>query len=118
MSNVAVKKTPSKKVAANKTVAPDRVSPEQIEVWKAEYKDIFKISVEGRVGYLKKPGRKAIGYASSFGTKDPMKFNEVILNDSWLGGDEELRTDDELFMAVASKLGELVVFKTAELEKL
>ena len=94
------------------------VSPEQIEAWKQEHGEIFKVNVEGHIGYLKKPGRKAIGYASTIGTKDPIKFNEIILKACWIAGDEDLLNDDELFMAVGAKLADLIVIKTAELEKL
>ena len=102
----------------NLTKAPFAPTADQIESWKAEHGEIFKIAVDGYVGILKKPGRKAIGYASSVGTKDPMKFNEIILKACWIAGDEELMSNDELFMAVGAKLSELIVIKTAELEKL
>jgi hypothetical protein len=94
------------------------VTPEQIEEWKKQHKDIFKITVDGRTCYLKKPSRKALGYASVAGKENPLKFNEVILNNCWLGGDEEIKTDDSLFMSVSAKLTALIEIKDAELEKL
>jgi len=51
-------------------------------------------------------------------TKDPLRFNEVILENCWLGGDEEIKTNDELFLAVSSKLPDLIQIKEATLEKL
>ena len=47
-----------------------------------------------------------------------MKFNEVILNECWLDGDEEIRTNDTLFLSVSGKIAELIEVKEAELEKL
>jgi hypothetical protein len=94
------------------------VTPEQIEEWKKQHKDIFKITVDGRTCYLRKPSRKALGYAAVAGKENPLKFNEVILKDCWLAGDEEIKTDDTLFMSISAKLTELIEIKDAELEKL
>ena len=52
------------------------------------------------------------------GKTDPMKYNEILLNNCWLAGDEEIKTDDALFLGVSTKLGELVEVKEAELKKL
>ena len=91
---------------------------EQIDGWKEKHKDVFRIEVEGKACYLKKPGRKALGYASMAGKENPLKFNEVMLNDCWLAGDEEIKTDDGLFLSISPKLSELIEVKSAELEKL
>ena len=95
-----------------------KYSKEQIQEWKNQYKDIFVISVEDKKVYLRTPDRKTLSYASTLATKDPLKFNEVILNNCWLGGDEEIKTNDELFLAVSSKLPDLIQIKEATLEKL
>ncbi len=94
------------------------ITKEQIQEWKKQYKDIFVISVEDKKVYLRTPDRKTLSYASTLATKDPLKFNEVILNNCWLGGDEEIKTNDELFLAVSSKLPDLIQIKEATLEKL
>ena len=91
---------------------------EQIAKWKAEHGEIFRITVEGKACYLKKPSRKALGYASVAGKDNPLKFNEVMLNDCWLAGDEEIKTDDGLFLSISPKLSELIEVKQSELEKL
>ncbi|WP_454982316.1 hypothetical protein [Capnocytophaga granulosa] len=94
------------------------ITKEQIQSWKKQYKDIFVISVEDKKVYLRTPDRKTLSYASTLATKDPLKFNEVILDNCWLGGDEEIKTNDELFLAVSSKLPDLIQIKEATLEKL
>ena len=94
------------------------VTKEQIQEWKQQYKDIFVISVEDKKVYLRTPDRKTLSYASTLATKDPLRFNEVILENCWLGGDEEIKTNDELFLAVSSKLPDLIQIKEATLEKL
>ena len=94
------------------------ITKEQIQEWKKQYKDICVISVEDKKVYLRTPDRKTLSYASTLATKDPLKFNEVILDNCWLGGDEEIKTNDELFLAVSSKLPDLIQIKEATLEKL
>jgi hypothetical protein len=94
------------------------VTKEQIQEWKQQYKDIFVLNVEGKKAYLRTPDRHTLSYASTLATKDPLKFNEVVLTNCWLGGDEEIKTDDALFLAASSKLPELIQIKEATLEKL
>ena len=94
------------------------VTKEQIKQWKAKYKEVFVLRVDDKVAYLRTPDRATLRYASTLATKDPMKFNEAILTNCWLGGDEEIKTDDALFLSASSKLGELIQIKEATLEKL
>lgn len=94
------------------------VTKEQIQEWKKKHGKVFKISCDGKSCYLKPPSRKTLGYASVAGKDDPLKFNEVILHDCWLGGDEEIRTDDVLFLSVSSQLANIIQTKEAELEEL
>jgi hypothetical protein len=59
-----------------------------------------------------------LSFASAAGTQDPMKFNEQILKNCWLHGDEDIITNDSLFLAVSTQLDKVLEFKKAELEKL
>lgn len=93
------------------------VSPEQVEAWKKEHKHVQRLMVDGHICYLRKPDRKLISYASSVGTKDPLKFNELLLKGCWLGGSMEIQTDDELFLSVCPEIGKLLETKKAELVK-
>lgn len=95
-----------------------QISQDQINLWKSKYKDIYKITVEDKVAYLKKPDRKILAAATAASTNNPMKFNEVILLNCWLGGDEEIKTEDSYFLGVSAKISELIEVKQAELEKL
>lgn len=94
------------------------ITEEQIEAWKKKHRDVFCVQVDGKTAYLKKPDRRALSAAAVIGKTDPMKYNEVLLNNCWLGGDEEIKTDDELFLGVSAKLGDLIEIKEAELKKL
>jgi len=94
------------------------ITQEQIDAWKKQHGDIYAIKVDGKTAYLKKPDRKTLSFASVAGQKDPMKFNEIILENCFIGGDEEIKKDDSLFLAASAKIVELIEVKEAELVKL
>lgn len=91
---------------------------QKIEEWKEKYGDVYRVEVDGRTAYLKKPGRKALGAAAVIGKQDPMKYNEVLLNNCWIEGDEAIRQDDALFLGVSAQLAEIIEIKEATLKKL
>lgn len=93
------------------------VTEEQIAQWKKKHGDIFRITVGGKEAYLHKPDRKTLGYASQY-KDNPIRMAEAILNNCWIDGDPEIKTDDSLFLGVSQKLGSLVEIKEAELSKL
>ena len=94
------------------------ITQEQIDAWKKQHGDIYAIKVDGKTAHLKKPDRKTLSFASVAGQKDPMKFNEIILENCFIGGDEEIKKDDSLFLAASAKIVELIEVKEAELVKL
>lgn len=95
-----------------------QATEEQIAEWKKQYGDIWAATCDGHVAYLKRPSRKALSYASVAGKENPLKFNELLLNDCWIGGSDEIKTNDSLFLGVSARLAELVEIKEAELGKL
>ncbi len=99
-------------------IAATKVTPEMIEGWKKQHGAVYKIEVEDKVAYLKRPDRKSLAYASSVVSSNPIKFNEIILNGCWLVGDEEIKTDDTLFLSASSKLTDLIEIKESRLVKL
>lgn len=99
-------------------IAAKDITPEQIEAWKVQHGGVFQITVEDKTGYLRKVDRKTLSFASTLATKDPLKFNEVILGNCWLGGDEELKNDDDYFLAVSGVLSEIISSKEADIKKL
>lgn len=96
----------------------EKTIEQKISEWKAKHGDVFQVEVEGRVAYLKRPDRKVLGAAAVTGKSDPMKYNEVILNNCWLEGDEEIRTNDAMFLGVSAQLAEIIEIKEATLKKL
>lgn len=93
-----------------------KVTKEQIKEWKEKHGELFQITVEDKSCILRKPNRKDLSYASV--VKDPIKMSEVLLNNLWVAGDEDIKTDDALFMAVVNKMDEVLKVKEAEVKKL
>ena len=90
---------------------------EQITEWKKKHGVVFKSVVGNSVCYLKKPDRKTMSYVATLGN-NPIRANEVLLENCWLGGDESIKADDEKFYGVSAKLNEIVAIKEAEITKL
>ena len=94
------------------------ITQEQIDKWKKAHGEVYQIAVDGNVGYIKKPDRKTLSYAMTNAQTNPLSFAEIILENGWLGGDEAIKTDDGLFLAVAGQIDQVVAIKEAELKKL
>lgn len=93
------------------------ITEEIINGWKAKYGDIYKVEIDGKVCFLHKPDRKVLGYVASI-ANNPIKQSEALLNNCWVDGDDEIKTNDELFFGVSAKLNELILIKQAEIVKL
>lgn len=93
-----------------------KFTKEQIQEWKKKHGDLFEITVDSKSCILHRPTRRDLSYASVI--KDPIKMSETMLGQLWVAGDEELKTNDEFFMAVVSKMDEVLKVKEAEIKKL
>lgn len=108
-----------KQIIVQTSLTPeDQARLELIKELKSKHGEVFEIDVDGHKAYLKKPDRKTLSYASSVASKDPIKFNEILLNGCWLAGDDRIKTDDSLFLSASQVLGTLVEVKEASLVKL
>ena len=93
-------------------------SEEQIQEWKRKHGSVYAIETGDSVCYLHKPDRSTMKAVAAVGINDPIRSNEVLLENCWLGGDESIKTDDEKFFSVSPMLAELIEIKEAELKKL
>ena len=94
-----------------------KLSKEQIEALKKKHGEIFEVEVDDKVCYLKRPTRKALSLAAAQGQRDPLKYNEVVLANCWVDGDEEIKTEDAYFLGVSGVLDQLIEVKMAALKK-
>lgn len=91
---------------------------EQIDAWKEKYGTVRQFEVEGKKCYLRKPDRKVLSLAMKNSQKNPLAFNETLLSNCWLAGDEAFKTDDDLFLAISGELDTLVQQKQVEVKEL
>jgi len=97
------------------------ISPEQIEAWKKEHKKVYKLSVtvtEGdvAVGYLKKPSRNHKATAMSMYSQNKiLESGEFLRDNCWLGGDERLRTSEDIADTAAIKASGIFQFLESDL---
>jgi hypothetical protein len=80
-----------------------QAAPEQIKKWKEENKidKIFSYEVDGKVCYFKPVDRNTYSLAASKITSaGPAKFNEVVIERVWLGGDDAIRKEDKYFFGL------------------
>jgi hypothetical protein len=93
---------------------------QKIAGWKEKYpKGVFAYQTEdGKTCYLHTPERKALSAAAVVGKNDPLKYNEILLNNCWIEGDEVIKSEDKYFLGVSGKLNDLVEIAEGELKKL
>jgi hypothetical protein len=80
-----------------------QVEPEQIAKWKEDHNipKIFTYEVDGRICYFKPVDRNTYSLAASKITSaGPAKFNEIVIERIWLGGDEAIRKEDKYFFGL------------------
>ncbi len=100
-------------------MAEKEITQAQIDQWKKKYGKVYKLIAEdGSVGYIRRPDRKILSHATAVAGTDAIKFNETILRDCWLGGDESLLDDDAKFLAISAQLDKVINTVQVELVEL
>ncbi|MDE5609451.1 MAG: hypothetical protein K2I66_03590 [Bacteroidales bacterium] len=102
------------RVPAEKTPNENR----QIEEWKRKHGKVFCYEVEGEKLYFRQPDRKTLAAAGVIAKNDPMKYNEFVLKNSFLGGNAELLEDNSVFYGLSQVMDKLVAAKVGELKNL
>jgi len=90
----------------------------QIAMWKKQHRDVFEIIAGDKVCYLKRPDRQTLKAAVAVGEQDAMRYDEIVLENCWLGGDEEIKDNDNYFLEVVPVLAEIVDYGRAAIKKL
>lgn len=90
-------------------------TPEQIAEWKEKYGQVFKYEVDGKVAYLRTVDRNTYSLATSKISTSPAKFNDVIIENIWLGGADEIRKTDSYYFGLIDFVEELMAKKKGSL---
>lgn len=107
------------------------VTPDRIAAWKKLHGDVYEITVDGHTGYVRGFDRNTMKFALSqlkfklgadstaeVSVEKMIELGEIGLKNCWLGGDEEIKNNDRLFMAAALQVGELFEIAETALKKL
>ena len=94
---------------------------EQLAEWEQAYGKgaVMRIEITEakKACYLKPVDRKIMSFISQI-TADPIRYNESLLEQCWLAGDEEIKTKDKYFMSIMGDLAELMEFFDTKLTKI
>ena len=90
-------------------------TPEQIAAWKEKHGKVFKYEVDGKVCYLRTVDRNTYSLAASKVATSPAKFNEIVIENIWLGGDEDLKKKDTYYFGLIDFVEELMAKKKGSL---
>ena len=92
----------------------------QIAEWKSKYKyGIYAIEVCGHIAYFKNPGRNELNCAMSKADRDrALDIFEELANVTFIGGSDEVLSDDQMFIGVSQELKVKLDGKKATLENL
>lgn len=78
----------------------------------------IKPAVAPKYCWVREPTRKALGFASGVMKTNPIRYQEILLNDAWLAGDPLIKTDNGLFLSAVSQMGNIIDVTEAELVEL
>lgn len=97
-----------------------QATDEQIAAWKKDNKDgIYKIEVDGHVGYFRNPDMDDLNIAASQVDADaPLDFNKTIMRDTILGGSERIIEETRLFMGASKQIAKKIDGAKAKLSDL
>ena len=99
------------------------VTADVLLLWQNDYKSVFEINVPkgdgqegGYKGWIRKPNRNEMRELTSKKT-DPVTYSEIVLDMLWLGGDEEIKTVDEVFYGAMGVIQNVMDIPEASLKK-
>jgi hypothetical protein len=93
-----------------------QATAQQIKDWKAKHKRVFSYVVDGKICYLRQPDR--LVHAAALKANDPFKGNDIYLSNMWLGGCEDIKTVDKLYLGLCKKISQLIEIMDGELGEL
>ena len=92
-----------------------KVTKEQIALWKESYGDLYELPVEDKSIYLRQP--KMTDYKRAFTAMQKngdIAFGEEMLNCLMIGGDAEVKTNDDYFLPAKKVLTDFFSYDDAE----
>jgi len=90
-----------------------------IKEYKNKFGHVFKYtSKDGKSCLLRNPDLKIIDACRTVSGGSSVKFDKALVDNCWLEGDEELRTNDEYTMGLFDWMGGIIKKVDGQLEEL
>jgi hypothetical protein len=99
-------------------VLKGQATAEQIAKWKEEHGQVFKYEADDKVCYLRTVDRNTYTLAVSKISTSPAKFSEIIVKAIWLGGDDEIKDNDQYYFGLIDFIEDLMAKKKGTLTAL
>ena len=105
----------------SKETKAGNITAEQIAAWKKEHGKVFTLKVnvtenDIAIGYLKSPNRNHKSIAlSMYAQNKILETGEFLRDNCWLGGDERLKTNENIADSAAVQASGIVKFLDTEL---
>ncbi|AMA48990.1 hypothetical protein [Flavobacterium covae] len=87
----------------------------QINEWKEKYGGVYELPVEDKTAYLREPKMTDFKRAFTALQESEVGFGEALLTSLFIGGDEEIKTDDDYFFPARKQLKEFFIYDDAEI---
>ena len=95
-----------------------QATAEQLAEWKEKYGKVFQYIVDDKTCYMRPVDRATYSAATAKITSGgPSKFNETVIENIWLGGDEELKKKDCYYFGLIDFVEELMAKKKGSLSE-
>lgn len=87
-----------------------KASPEQIQQWKEKYGTVYELNADGSFLYVFDPSTSLIKFKLVMAArrKSVGHMVDCIINNCWIGGDENFKTDESLKLGVESQIDEMI----------
>jgi hypothetical protein len=92
-----------------------------IKAVKAKYGEtaqVYIYEVEDKKCFLRSIDRNTYSAAAAKVSTSPAKFNEIVINQIWLGGDDEIKNNDQYYFGLVEFVEELMGKKKGSLKAL
>lgn len=94
-------------------------SQDQIAKWKKEFGSVFEYKTEdNKVGYFRSPNLVILDACKTMTGKSSIKFNTMLTENCWLGGDEAIKKEDQYLLGLFEFLAEIIIVKSGEFKRL
>lgn len=95
-----------------------KIDDKQINEWKEKHGSVYELPVEDKVAYLREPKMKDFKRAfTAMQNNGDLAFGEEMINLLFIGGDEEIKTNDDYFLPARKEIKEFFNFDEAEIAK-